>query len=78
MRIITHVLAVEVKLCLVVSTSQADFESAQRSKDEARDAEAHDRAKCSELQSAFRVPEFSRPRARALTSRRESRQYFPS
>ncbi len=72
MRIITHILAVEVKLCLVVSTSQADFESAQSSKDEAHDVEATDRAKCRELQSAVRVPEFGQPRARALTSQQES------
>jgi hypothetical protein len=72
MRIITDVLAMEVKLCLVVSISRADFKSAQSSKDQVHDAEAPARAKCRELQSALRVPEFGRPRARALTSRQES------
>jgi hypothetical protein len=72
MRIITHALAMEVKLCLVVSISPAGFNKAQDSNDVAWDAEAPARAKCGELESAFRVPEFGRPRARALNSRQES------
>jgi hypothetical protein len=49
MRRITHVLAMEVKLCLVVSVSRADFKNAQSSEDEAHDAEAPARGNCSIL-----------------------------
>jgi hypothetical protein len=72
MRIVTEVLAMEVKLCLVVAISQVDVTNAQSSKDAAHDADAPARAKCSELQSGLRVPEFGQPRARTLNSRQKS------
>jgi len=72
MRIITHALAMEVKLCLVVSISRADFKNAQSSKDAAQDTEEPDHAKCGELQSAFRAQEFGRPPVRVLNPQQES------
>ena len=72
MRIITDVFAMEVNFSMVVSISRADFQNGQSRKDVAQDAGAPARAKYRELQSALRVPEFGRRRARALNAQQES------
>ena len=65
MRIVTDVLAMEVKLCLVVSISRADFMRAQNAKDAAHDADASVRANCSaNCNRLLGSREFGRPRAR--------------
>ncbi len=72
MRIITHVLAMEVNVCVAVSISRAGFKNAQSSREGVQDAEAPARAERRELQPGLRVWEFGRPRVKALKPRQES------
>jgi hypothetical protein len=61
MRVNTRVLAVELNLCPVVATTEANFESTREARDVEQDGMTSLARPGNELYSAVQVPELSRP-----------------
>jgi hypothetical protein len=71
MRVNTHVLAIELKLCLVVATTQPDFMNSQKAADVQQGGKTPVARPERELQSGIGVPEFGRPLEAVHNSRKE-------